>query len=135
MSGRHTATLATFLSLTCLPGCGGNAQVEVEGSVTYDGQPIKAGTIAFMATDEKARNAGGTILDGKYRIPAERGPRPGSFRIEIRWAKPTGKKYTSEIGAVLESTEEGLPAKYHDKSQLTAEVKPGKNTLDFNLQK
>jgi hypothetical protein len=127
--------LAALLGLAALPGCGGTGQVEVEGNVTYDGQPIKAGSIAFVASDKETRGGGGAILDGKYHILPKVGPTAGKYRVEIRWAKPTGKKYKSETGQTLEVTEEGLPAKYNDNSELTADLKRGKNTVDFDLKK
>src|SRR5262249_43863476 len=134
MRVRSGAGLAAILGLACLPGCGAR-QAEVEGTVSYDGQPIKAGAIAFIPADGQGPRAGGTILDGKYHLPADVGPKPGHYRVEIRWAKPTGQKYKSETGAELERTEEGLPPKYNDKTELTADLTPGKNTVDFNLKK
>jgi hypothetical protein len=128
------AGFAVLLCLVFLPGCG-SGQVEVEGTVTYDGQPLKAGTIAFMPADGKGRKGGGTILDGKYHVLVNEGLKAGSYLVEIRWAKPTGKKFKSETGEVLEVTEEGLPAKYNDKSELKAELKPGKNPVNFDLPK
>src|SRR5262249_20522185 len=97
------AALAALLGLAFLPECGGTGQVEVEGTVAYNGQPIKAGSIAFLPAgkgDQQAppRGGGGTILDGKYHIPEKDGPHAGSYRVEIRWAKPTGNKFKSETG-------------------------------------
>src|SRR5262245_44741406 len=98
------AGLVVLLCLAFLPGCGGTGQVEVEGTVTYDGQPVKAGAIAFVPADNQGLSSGGTILDGKYHIPASVGPKTGKYRVEIRWAKPTGKKFKSETGATIEIT-------------------------------
>jgi hypothetical protein len=130
------AGLAAVLCLACLAGCGGTGQAEVEGTVLYDGQPIKGGSIAFLpAGTDQGRAGGGTILDGRYHIPAKFGPLPGRYRVEIRWAKPTGRQFISETGHTLDVTEEGLPEKYNDKSELTAELKSGKNTVNFDLKK
>jgi hypothetical protein len=127
------------LTVLCLAslvaGCGGTDQLEVQGTVSYDGQPVKAGAIAFVPAANQGLSAGGTVLDGKYHIPAHIGPKTGAYRVEIRWAKPTGKKIKSETGATLELTEEGLPAKYNDQSELTAELKPGSNTVNFDLKR
>jgi hypothetical protein len=103
--------------------------------VTYAGQPIPIGTITFLPADQKGIKCGGRIENGRYEIEAEFGPMPGTHRVEIRWAKPTGQKYKNEFGEVFDRTQEGLPDKYHAKSILTAEIKPGANTLDFNLDK
>jgi hypothetical protein len=116
-------------------GCGAS-QSSAEGAVTYDGQPVTSGVIAFVASDGKAGGGGGgTILDGRYKTPPEVVLKPGKYRVEIRWARPTGKKVRSETGDELNVTEEGLPEKYNNKSELTADIKAGSNTIDFNLPK
>jgi len=126
------------LAAVCLAlssGCGASRST-AEGVVTYDGKPVTAGVISFLASDAKAGGSGGgTILDGKYRLPPEVVLKPGTYRVEIRWAKPTGRKIRSETGEDLEVTEEGLPEKYNARSELTADVKSGSNTIDFNLTK
>ncbi|AWM40554.1 hypothetical protein GobsT_09300 [Gemmata obscuriglobus] len=126
------------LALICaaLAGCGGGGGSAVEGAVTYDGTPVKAGAISFIAADTKGGGSGGAaIVDGTYKIPGEPGLKPGKYKVEIRWAKPTGKKFKSESGDMLDMTEEGLPEKYHIKSELTAEVTSGPNKIDFTLAK
>ena len=89
--------------------------------------------VAFVPAEGQGLSGGGTILDGKYHIAAAVGPKTGKYRVEIRWAKPTGKQYRSETGEMLEVTAEGLPEKYNNKSELTADLKPGKNTVNFDL--
>jgi len=127
------------LALTCLAlsgGCGGGDKVEVEGTVSYDGKPVQAGAIAFLSSDAKSGGSGGApIIDGKYHVPVKEGLKPGTYKVEIHWAKPTGKKFKSESGDTLDMTEEGLPEKYNLKSELKAEVKPGPNPVDFHLPK
>jgi hypothetical protein len=125
------------LALACLVlsgGCGGSTAT-VEGAVTYDGKPVPAGAISFLAADGKGGSGGASVIDGAYRVPPEPGLKPGTYKVEIRWAKPTGKKFKSESGDILDMTEEGLPEKYNTKSDLKAEVKPGSNKIDFDLPK
>jgi hypothetical protein len=116
-------------------GCGGGPAA-VEGEVKYDGQPIQNGTIAFIPAggDAGGKKAGGPIVDGRYAIPADLGPAPGRFKVEVRWNKPTGKKYKSDAGE-FDAVAEGLPDKYHDKTELTADLKAGRNEVNFDLKK
>jgi hypothetical protein len=116
-----------------LLGCSGSDQCTIEGEVTFDGQPID-GAIAFLGGGEKARNAGATILNGKYKIAAETGPAPGNYKVQIRWQKKTGKKFKGDDGTLMDDAKEGLPDKYHDNTTLTAEVRPGENKIDFHLK-
>lgn len=126
--------LTVLLGAVALAGCSGGRS-GVEGSVTYDGEPIPIGTISFLPTGETGIKCGGRIENGRYKVDADFGPMPGPHRVEIRWAKPTGQKYKNEFGEVFDRTREGLPEKYHSNSTLTADIKSGANNLDFNLHK
>jgi hypothetical protein len=115
-------------------GCSGGAAT-VTGEVTYDGTSVQSGAVTFIPVgNDKAKKVGGQIVDGKYTIEPTAELAPGSYKVEIHWRKPTGKKYKSDSGE-YDVTEEGLPAKYHDKTTLTAEVKSGVNVIDFKLAK
>jgi hypothetical protein len=119
-----------------LSGCSSSeTRFGVEGTVTYDGKPLPLGSIAFHPTGEKGIKAGGPIRDGHYKLDPKFGLNPGPHKVEIRWLKPTGQKYKNEFGEEFDRTTEGLPDKYHKDSTLTADIKPGPNVIDFNLQK
>jgi hypothetical protein len=115
-------------------GCSSSGAAAVEGKVSYGGEPIDVGTITFIPKSEGIKT-GGIIDNGAYNIEAKLGPPPGSHRVEIRWARPTGKTSKNEFGEEIKMRQEGLPEKYHDQSMLTAEIKPGKNVIDFALEK
>jgi hypothetical protein len=116
-------------------GCSSSSAAAVQGQVTYAGEPIDVGTITFIPKSEAGIKSGGLIDRGAYSIEAKIGPAPGTHRVEIRWAKPTGKTSKNEYGEVIQKRQEGLPEKFHDQSTLTAEIKPGKNVIDFALEK
>jgi hypothetical protein len=107
----------------------------VEGTVTYAGEPIPLGSIAFLPTSPEGIKAGGRVEGGRYQIEARFGLVPGPHKVEIRWLKPTGKKYKNEFGEEFDRTREGLPDKYHKDTILTADIKPGANVINFNLEK
>jgi hypothetical protein len=118
-----------------LAGCSSEGRYGVEGTVRYAGQPIGIGTITFLPTAEKGIKCGGRIENGRYQVEPKFGPMPGPHRVEIHWAKPTGKKYKNEFGEEFDRTQEGLPDKYHAQSILTTTIKAGANTIDFDLEK
>jgi hypothetical protein len=124
-----------LLTAALTAGCSGAKRVAVEGMITYDGMPIPIGTITFVPTFENGIKAGGRIENGHYELAADYGLFPGPHKVEIRWAKPTGKKYKNEFGEEFDRTQEGLPDKYHSHTTLTADIKPGVNRVDFNLEK
>ncbi|MBQ4203311.1 MAG: hypothetical protein II655_06380, partial [Thermoguttaceae bacterium] len=59
------AALALALTLFALPGCSNNGKTQLQGEVTYGGQPIALGTITFTPKAEGYR-AVQTITDGKF---------------------------------------------------------------------
>lgn len=127
-----------------LLGCGGGAPAEsgparyaISGKVTLDGQPVESGMISFLPPVETApvRVSGGPIAAGAYSVPKEKGANAGTYRVEIRALKATGKKVKDpDMGGEKDVMVESIPAKFNDKSILTAEVAADKTTFDFDLQ-
>jgi hypothetical protein len=127
--------------LNCL-GCGGardypgEQRFALTGKVTASGEPIGMGIISFLPQGKEGRVSGGEIKEGIYSIPEPKGPTAGTYRVEIRWTKLTGKKSPDPLDPtiMIEHVAEGLPDKYHKNSTLTADVGPEKTTFDFNLE-
>jgi hypothetical protein len=96
---------------------------------------MELGMITFVPADPSAGRAtcGGKVTNGTYSLDATRGPFPGSYRVEIYWAKKTGRRVPSGDGGVQEETAEGLPARFNKNTELTATITPGSNTADFDL--
>jgi hypothetical protein len=123
-----------------LAGCGsskykGDQRYPLAGEVTFEGQPIDVGSIAFIPVADKGRASGGVITDGKYDVPEERGVGAGKYRVEIRWLKRTGKKLKdAESGEMYDERREALPEKFYTNSELTVEVPLPENRHDFNLK-
>ena len=132
---------AILFIVSCLPlvcsGCG-NRMGSVEGSVTYDGQPIEKGIINFESADGQVQRSGAAIENGKYRIA---NISPGKKIVRIEGQRKTGRKVQLKVprGVVAPSkpVDEYLdivPAVYNKQSTLTAEVESGTNQLDYALE-
>ena len=133
---RWCVLLAGLVALAAgAAGCSSSSAAAVQGKVTYGGEPLDVGTITFIPESAAAIKTGGIIDSGAYNVDAKIGPPPGKHRVEIRWAKPTGIKTKNEYGEEIMKRQEGLPEKYHNQSTLTAEIKAGKNVIDFALEK
>jgi hypothetical protein len=119
------------LGAISLPGCGGRDHPEVgrvSGVVTLDGQPLPEATVMFQPTEGRASIAT-TDSAGKYSLTyldGVPGARLGTHKVIIRTEVP-GEDGQPPI------VREKLPKRYHDQTELTAEVKPGSNTFDFAL--
>src|SRR5262245_8382688 len=127
------AVLIVFAALAA--GCSSSTTAAVQGKVSYGGEPIDVGTITFIPKSEGGIKTGGLIDNGAYSVEAKVGPAPGTHLVEIRWARPTGKKSKNEFCEEIQIRQEGLREKYHNQSTLTAEIKAGKNVIDFALEK
>ncbi|OYW15607.1 MAG: hypothetical protein B7Z55_14955 [Planctomycetales bacterium 12-60-4] len=119
-------------------GCGqtapytGETRFPVQGKVTFNGEPVNGGTIAFIQQDEKSRPAGGPIVNGTYRVTENQGPNASTYRVEIRWLKPTGaKRKDDDTGEMVDVVKEVIPKRFNDQSELSASVSHEK--LDFNF--
>ncbi|HTN76803.1 MAG TPA: carboxypeptidase regulatory-like domain-containing protein [Pirellulaceae bacterium] len=121
--------LAVTGGLLILAGCDNGPKLgEVSGKVTLDGQPIKGLEVSFVPTVAALGTTaiGYTQADGTYTLhyPGDRQGAPvGEYKVSIAGGETDG-----ESGAAVQ-----IPAKYNQQSELTVEVKSGKNTHDFVL--
>ena len=143
--------LPGLLGLLLLAGCGPRrpATAPVRGSVTYQGEPVTAGKIAFYP--EHGRPALGVIgPDGTYRLttfePGD-GALLGKHRVTIQATHVTGPSmpatFEDELAQtaadrpeVIEPVVEWLvPQEYsrRESTTLRADVAPKANTINFDL--
>lgn len=116
-------------------GCGSSYDLgRVSGVVMLDGEPLSGATVTF-SRGEGRMSVGTTDDAGRYTLQytsSVAGAEPGQHTVAI----------TSQLEAVsgegdaaaVAGRKELLPARYHTQSELRAEVKPGGNTIDFDLQ-
>lgn len=131
-------TCLAFLSIVFV-GCGsqnyeGEKRYPLSGKVTFNGEPVDRGNISFLPMDpDKQRVAGGKIEDGTYSFAEEYGANAGQYKVEIRWEKKTGEKFTDAFGNVDDVRVEAIPSEFNTASTLTADIGAGK-TYDFELE-
>lgn len=115
-------------------GCGpqGPKTYTVSGTVTFDGQPVAEGEIAFRDAAGQERGYGGKITAGKYSFEST----PGSKTVEITAMREIpGKMVEDNPGEKTPAMEMYIPAKYNSETTLTAEVSDsGENVLNFDLK-
>jgi hypothetical protein len=120
-----------LLGVLFLVGCGGNPAT-VSGKVTLDGQPLTKGDISFYAAGSACAN-GQIDASGNYSLHTgtDEGLQPGTYQVAIvanDILMPT-QPYGSPIPKLI------TPPQYSNvtTSGFTAEVKPGKNTFNFEM--
>jgi hypothetical protein len=114
--------------------------VPVHGTITYQGQPVEAGSISFVPIEGASGPVSrATIRNGQYEIMARGGLPVGKHRVEVLAQKKTGRKVT-EAGRdgtpqVVDEVGQVGPADYAGpNSPLTFEVtKGGDGRFDIEI--
>ncbi|MEQ9071977.1 MAG: carboxypeptidase-like regulatory domain-containing protein [Gimesia chilikensis] len=115
-----------------LTGCGGGGADtpelgEVTGIITLDGNPLSGAEVVFEPASG-APSVGKTDESGSYELIYNQdasGALPGQHTVRIsKFGEPGSPS----------DTENQIPAKFNANSKLTAEVKAGDNTLNFDLE-
>ncbi len=149
--GIATSVVATVVILGCGDDSGLEARYKVGGKVTYKGEPVAKGTIAFVPADAaKGRAASGTIENGSYSLTTATngdGALPGDYKVTVTStdlnvadvAKKTGgllHQGEAEHKKAIKEAKSSIPTRYNlpDTSKLTAKVEARSNTIDFPLK-
>lgn len=126
---------AALLALTL--GCGGGEpRGDVDGTVTFDGQPVAAGMVSFEPVDATGPARNVPIRDGSYRASGASALAPGAYGVRIFAGDPAaieqssaGDQHTPFQHVPL------LPPSWNTQSQLSVDVQPGRNTFHFSGKK
>lgn len=128
----QTIFIAASILLVSL-GCGkteGPDVAYVEGTVTMDGNPVSNAVLTFQP-DHARPSYGRTNEEGWYELyytDEKEGATLGTHQVRISTAEE-GDEDTGRAGQ-----KETIPAKYNVQTELTAEVAPGDNVIDFPLK-
>ncbi len=138
---RWLAVLAIFFFAGSISGCGPgtDGRVKAMGEVTLDGTPLDSGTIELHPKSPGGTMTGGMIKNGKFEIPAEQGPKPGSYEVRIFAASGAGAAVNASEPPGPESQAkapaERIPPRFNVKSELTTEIGAnGEEALKFEVK-
>ena len=126
-------TIVLMIGVVCtVVGCkpSGPNVAPVKGVVTVDGAPGKGLKVEFLPEGEGRGSGARTNDDGEYELMYSiqtEGALIGKHMVVITTQNP--HKY----GPPPPDFAETLPDRYHSKSELTAEVKKGRNKINFDL--
>ncbi len=130
--------IASF-AVCVLVGCGsdGPELAEVTGTVTVDSKPVGNAIITFIPTGGTT-SYGKTDSQGVYKLmftDTKSGAMLGTHKVEIEVKRYSKDEITEmKAGGLDVSTEYvQIPKKYKEPGALKAEVKRGRNTIDFTM--
>ena len=130
------ALLALFVCVLGV-GCADSDLGQVTGTIHLDGQPLEGAMVTFYpiasesvvkSGDRGGASYGRTDANGEYELIYSRtkdGAEIGEHKVVITTLEESGG------GDYGPGTPERLPKKYNVETTLTAEVKPGRNVIDF----
>lgn len=127
-----------FLLLSSGCGDGGPPLALVEGTVTVDDKPLAMATLTFVPEDGSP-SYGQTDKAGKYTLmftDTKYGAMLGKHTVTIEGSK-LSKGDIEEMkaqGMEVPSSDVSLPKDYKKAGALTAEIKTGRNKVDFALK-
>jgi hypothetical protein len=128
--------LISMALVTLGMGCGrtnGPPLGTVTGTVTLNGEPVPGVNVIFIPENKGSPSYGGTDEDGVYRLMFNRnraGAELGKHNVLIESPQPE----TDDSGNPITSTVTvPIPQKYQQQGVLSAEVDPGRNEFDFEL--
>ncbi len=136
----YAAPLALLLMISSLGGCGGSDAPDkpksglVIGKITLDGAPLPNAQVSF-SPESKVTSSGTTNSDGAYELTfgANRGAVVGEHVVRIVTKIPGVRQHDAQGQVVADTSPDRVPAKYNAESTLTATVKAGENTFNFDL--
>ncbi len=119
-----------------LTGCGGRRDHDqpelglVTGIVAMEGKPLPGVMVSFGPTSGRSSN-GITNKNGRYELEylfKTKGAKVGSHVVSIT------TYHEDEDSPQSLAAKETIPAEYNLKTTLKADVKPGKNEINFELK-
>lgn len=125
----------------CIGGCGPTEPkielADVTGKVTYNGEPLKMGTVMFQPASG-AFASGEIKPDGTYSLKGAIGPNKVMIVSRDPEPGPPGpepaQRKAAEEALAANPPKKYIPDEYGTQaSKLTYEVKAGTNTADFTL--
>lgn len=122
--------LGLFAALALLlAGCGPKI-VTVSGNVTLNGMPVAKGIIDFTSLDSQQPPVSANIVGGKYSVQLP----TGNKQVRISAMVVTGQKPEFVGGPLMDVSEESIPKRYNETTELTLPVKET-TTKDWLLEK
>ena len=136
---RAVVLLTSAVTFAAWAGCSSRPRDQpplgrVSGRVTLDGQPLPGVEVNFAPMS--GRSSGGITDDqGRYSlvyVGATNGAKVGKHTVFIAW--PPDESDGAVNSAQKSRARPRIPARYNQKTTLSADVTAGSNTFDFALE-
>lgn len=123
-------------------GCAPTSDLRgVQGSVTFEDQPVASGTIEFTPVKgTKGALTGSEIQGGAYSVPQDHGVHTGgTYKVSIVSMRKTGKivqGLTTPDGKPMDEYANYIPTEHNSSTKIEVKISDESiNKIDFHLKK
>lgn len=130
ISSSRSLMCSALLVLCALVGCNGDGKLSIDGTATWNGQPIQKGYIELQPIGE-GHFASAEIEDGKFTLQTS----PGKRLVKVTAEKKIGETPpTDRIPEAKPIMFQFVPPKYNSESTLEMDISSSSPTLDVALE-
>ena len=123
-----------FIGMFTLSGC--RQSNSVSGTVTYNGEPVKIGSVTFSSKDGSTPGFGAQVVDGKYKAEKVYLGEHVAYVRGLTEAPPLTREQFAEIREQSDNRY-GLPVDYipedAEGNNKTFDIEGGAQTIDFKI--
>ena len=128
---RSLVVLVGLVLVTAFIGCGGDGRVAIEGTATWNGQPIESGFVELFPTDGNGQVDGADIVGGKFSLRTH----VGAKRVRVTGQKKIGETPPTErIPKPEPIYAQYIPKQFNDESQLKVDVSAADPKIQLALE-
>ncbi|MEW4564168.1 hypothetical protein AB1K70_16640 [Bremerella sp. JC770] len=120
---------SALLTVVALVGCNGDGKMSVDGTASWNGQPIQKGYIELQPIGD-GHFASAEIIDGKFTLQTT----PGKRLVKVTAEKKIGETQpTDRIPEVKPIMFQFVPPEFNSESKLEMDISASNPTLDVAL--
>jgi hypothetical protein len=128
---RYALGLIGIVLTSACVGCGGDGRVAVDGTASWNGQPIENGFVELFPTDGAGQVDGADVIDGKFSLRTH----PGEKRVRVIAQKKVGETVPTErIPKPEPIYVQFIPKEFNDQSELKVNVDSADPKMELALQ-
>lgn len=112
-----------MMCVGCSGGATGPKTIPASGKVTYKGEPVKSGSLAFAPADPKtSRATQAIIVEGEYKTEPGKGLMVGEYKVTVQALKNSVAELDPKDAAKQGIDNNAVPKKYMDLKTTDLEV-------------
>lgn len=135
MAKLNPAIFCCMVALAILTGCAAKEHAHVTGVVKINGEPVEGAVVTF-APKEGGRSAfAKTGPDGAYELDYTAGVKGAKIGVNNVYITTYAAPTLDDSNKVVDPGKpERFPPEYNQNPNVTAEVAPGENVIDFQVE-